>query len=81
MTVQVVFEQAMKLTDAERKDLVERLLPTIPEHSSADPAAVATAWHQEIIARLDRFDRGETAAIPGDKVFDRLERRFPERPA
>jgi putative addiction module component (TIGR02574 family) len=80
MTVQVVFEQAMKLTDAERKDLVRRLLPTLPEDESPDAAAVEAAWRQEIISRLDRFDRGETTAIPADEVFGRLERRFPERP-
>jgi putative addiction module component (TIGR02574 family) len=81
MTVQAVFEQAMKLTDAERKDLVRRLLPTLPDDGSPDAAAVGAAWRQEIIARLDRFDRGETTAVPADEVFDRLERRFPERPA
>jgi putative addiction module component (TIGR02574 family) len=80
MTVQTVFEQAMKLSDAERKDLVRRLMPTLPEGGSPDPTAVAAAWHQEITARLERFDRGETTAIPADEVFDRLERRFPERP-
>ena len=81
MTVQSVFEQAMKLSDTERKDLVRRLLPTLPEDGSPDAASVAAAWHQEITARLGRFDRGETTAIPADDVFDRLERRFPERPA
>ena len=81
MTVQAVFEQAMKLSDVERKDLVHRLLPTIPEDGAGGPAAIGAAWHQEIIARLERFDRGETTAIPVDEVFDRLERRFPERPA
>jgi hypothetical protein len=60
--------------------LVRRLLPTLPETGSADSAAVGAAWHREIVARLERFDRGETAAIPADEVFDRLARRFPERP-
>jgi putative addiction module component (TIGR02574 family) len=81
MTVQSVFEQAMKLTESERKDLVHRLLPTLPEDRDTDPAAVRAAWHQEITARLERFDRGETTAIPSEEVFDRLDRRFPERPA
>jgi putative addiction module component (TIGR02574 family) len=80
MTVQAVFEQAMKLTGPERQDLIRRLLPTLPEDGSADPADVGAAWHQEIIARLERYDRGETTAIPADEVFDRLDLRFPERP-
>ena len=81
MTVQSVYEQALKLSDTERKDLIRRLLPTIPEDGAADGAAIGAAWHQEIDARLERFDRGETTAIPADEVFDRLDRRFPERPA
>ncbi|HKB02770.1 MAG TPA: addiction module protein [Gemmataceae bacterium] len=81
MTVEIVFEQAMKLTEAERKDLVRRLMPTLPSDASADSEAVGPAWHREILARLERYDRGETTAIPADHVFERLERRFPERPA
>jgi hypothetical protein len=81
MTIDTVFEQAMKLTDAQRRDLVRRLLPTLPEAGTADPNSVGAAWHEEIVARLDRFDRGETTAVPADEVFDRMERRFPERPA
>ncbi len=78
MTVQAVFEQAMTLTEREREDLVRRLLPTLPADVSADPEAVAAAWHQEILDRLDRFDRGETKAIPSAEVFERLEQRFGE---
>jgi putative addiction module component (TIGR02574 family) len=80
MNVETVFEQAMKLTDNQRRDLVRRLLPTLPGETN-DPAAAETAWHQEIVARLERFDRGETTAIPAHDVFERLDRRFPERPA
>lgn len=78
MTVEAVFEQAMQLSEGEREDLVRRLLPTLPADDSADPGAVAAAWHQEILDRLERFDRGETKAIPAAEVFERLERRFGE---
>ena len=76
MSVETVFEQAMKLTDGEREDLVRRLLPTLPADESADREALAAVWHREILDRLDRFDRGETSAVPADEVFARLEKRF-----
>jgi putative addiction module component (TIGR02574 family) len=76
MTVEIVFEQAMKLTDGQREDLVRRLLPTLPAEESADRKTLAAAWHREILDRLDRFDRGQTSAIPADDVFARLEKRF-----
>jgi putative addiction module component (TIGR02574 family) len=75
MSVDTVFDQAMSLSEVEREDLVRRLLPTLPA-SDPDPEAVAAAWHSEILTRLDRFDRGETTAIPAAEVFDRLERKF-----
>jgi putative addiction module component (TIGR02574 family) len=76
MTVETIFEQAMTLTEDEREALVRRLLPTLPADEPTDPDALAAAWHQEIVDRLDRFDRGETSAVPADQVFARLEKRF-----
>ncbi len=80
MTVEAVFEQAMGLSAPEREDLVRRLLPTLPTSDAEPGGAVASAWHREVLARLDRFDRGETTAVPADEVFDRLERRFGGKP-
>jgi putative addiction module component (TIGR02574 family) len=75
MSVDAVFDQAMSLSEVEREDLIRRLLPTLPA-SDVDPGVVAAAWHSEILARLDRFDRGQTTAVPTAEVFDRLERKF-----
>ena len=76
MTIESVFEQAMQLTGTQRTSLVTRLLPTLPKDSASEDAAIADEWHQEIVDRLDRYDRGETTSIPEEEVYERLERRF-----
>ncbi|MSR52423.1 MAG: hypothetical protein EXS09_03920 [Gemmataceae bacterium] len=52
------------------------MLPTLPKDSSLEDAEVAAEWHQEIVDRLEPYDRGETTAIPEEEVFERLDRKF-----
>jgi putative addiction module component (TIGR02574 family) len=54
-------EQALRLHEQERADLVARLL------DSLDPVAeenVAEAWSQEVQERLEELDRGKVQPLP-----------------
>jgi len=61
-TVDELFEQAMKLTEAEREELANRLyqsfLPAMPG-SDDSPEEHEAAWAEEIERRLEMVERGE----------------------
>jgi putative addiction module component (TIGR02574 family) len=55
-----LFEAAMKLSEAERIVLAERLLDTV---SAASAPAFDTAWEMELERRAAEMDRSEDAGI------------------
>ena len=72
MTTQVqhVLEKAIGLPPGERAELVEGILSSFDFPSREDIDAL---WAREAEERIDAYDRGEVAAIPTAKVFEKLE--------
>lgn len=58
VTVDQVFEDAMKLPAEQRVDLLERLMEAM---DGEEPQAEGIDWDKEIERRLDRLDSGESA--------------------
>jgi hypothetical protein len=72
-TVDELFEQAMKLTDAERQDLTDRLfqsnLPEVPGEEIS-PEEWERVWGEEIKRRSDELHAG---AVQGIDAFESIE--------
>jgi putative addiction module component (TIGR02574 family) len=72
-----VWAKLEALSPADRDAIAERLLDRAgpvpdPPGEAVGPDEWKAAWHAEIVARLDRFDRGETKAIPMDEMVARM---------
>ena len=74
-TFDSITRQAMFLPPDQRLALAKQLLSTIESESEA--ASCAT-WHAEIVARIARYDAGQTKTIPASEVFAQLRREFQE---
>ena len=59
-----VLEAALALPEAEREELVERLLDSVEA-----PDALSPAWAAEVDRRLKEIDEGRAVLIPGEQVF------------
>jgi len=68
-----VLEQAVGLPPMERAALVEGILSSFDFPARAD---IDAAWAQEAEDRIDAYDRGELAAIPAAKVFEKIEKKY-----
>jgi putative addiction module component (TIGR02574 family) len=65
--------EALHLAPRERLELANTLLASVePESSDAN----AAAWETEIRRRIAEFDAGRVESIPGQDVFDDLDRRL-----
>ena len=73
-----LLQQALTLSTSDRELLAIRLYESL-QPAEGTPEEIAAAWHQEIHARLDQYDRGETKAIPADEVFAELKARLASR--
>lgn len=63
----------MQLPEDQKVTLAHRIL------ASAEPAAdaaVEALWDAEIVARIERLDRGETGRVEASVVFGELDRRL-----
>lgn len=68
-----VFDEALSLPADARIGLIERLvsslnLPTQPE--------IDRLWAEEAERRVAEIERGEVKLIPGEKVFERIRRKY-----
>lgn len=71
--VQQVLEKAAGLSPIDRAELVEGILASFDFPARAESDA---AWGREAEARIDAYDRGEIAAIPAARVFEKIERKY-----
>ena len=70
---QQVLERAVGLPPIERAELVEGILSSFDFPSRAD---VDVAWAREAEDRIDAYERGDIAAIPVSKVFEKIEKKY-----
>jgi len=68
----VIENEAMKLSDAERAVLVDRLLQTLETPN----ARGMQAWADEGERRLALFRAGKTTAVDGETVTDTLRKKL-----
>lgn len=70
MTIDVVIEQALKLSVEERTELVKRLLDSLDEATPADPDREA-AWTEVLDRRLREIRQGRVETIDAAEVIAR----------
>jgi len=75
--VELIVEEARKLTEAERAELFERLAIEFDgELADGTPEEIEAAWLEEVERRAAAFERGETTSVPSASVHDRIRRRL-----
>lgn len=67
-----MLKKLLTLPDGERARLAEQLLESLEPQSENN----RKLWAEEAESRIEAFERGELKAVPGEEVFDRLNRRF-----
>jgi putative addiction module component (TIGR02574 family) len=68
--VELIVEEARKLTEAERAELFERLAMEFDgEPADGTPEEIDAAWLEEVERRAAAFERGETTSRPFDEVM------------
>ena len=65
-------ELALTLEPAERAELAERLIDSLPPD---EQRAIDAAWADEAERRMDEFLAGRAQAIPAEDVFREIESR------
>ena len=70
---QQVLEEAVGLPPIERAELVEGILSSFDFPARAD---IDAAWAREAEDRIDAYERGDIAAIPASKVFEKIEKKY-----
>jgi putative addiction module component (TIGR02574 family) len=65
-----ILDRALRLSEAERRYLVEKLRETVQDEDP--PTELSPAWRQEIARRLERMDRGEAVLHDGEQVLREL---------
>ena len=78
-SVDQLFEQAMKLSEAEREELADRLfqstLPEVPGEEIS-PDEWEKAWGEEIKRRIEQMDRGEVDLKDAFESLEELRRQL-----
>jgi putative addiction module component (TIGR02574 family) len=70
---QQLLEKAVGLPPIERAELVEGILCSFDFPSRAD---IDVAWAREVEDRIDAYERGEIAAVPASRVFEKIENKY-----
>ncbi len=68
--------EAMELSRRERAELAHRLIVSLEEEPSDDPAEVEQAWTEEIQRRVAQLEAGTVELIPAEQVFAELRNRL-----
>ena len=74
--VKAVLEQAKRLSDEERAELLDELVALEQDHRSLDADAFAGAWRPELDRRWARFQRGETRAVDAREAIQAMRERL-----
>jgi hypothetical protein len=80
-TVDELFEQAMKLSEAEREELMDRLhLSLLPEVPGEDisPEEWERVWTEEIKRRSDELYEGKVKTVDAFEALEQLRRELYE---
>jgi putative addiction module component (TIGR02574 family) len=64
--------EALELTREERAQLAKRLIISLDEDASENPAEVERAWEEEIRRRIAELEAGTAELIPAEQVFAEL---------
>lgn len=67
--------EALELPSSDRAQLATRLIASLDEETTDDPAEVERAWGEEIRRRIAELDAGTAELIPADEVFAELRAR------
>lgn len=68
-----VFGEALSLPADDRLGLVEKLLCSLDLPTQGD---IDSLWAEEAERRVRQIDNGEVQLIPGDKVFEKIRRKY-----
>jgi|RhiMetStandDraft_4_1073278.scaffolds.fasta_scaffold764661_2 putative addiction module component (TIGR02574 family) len=61
--------QALKLSPADRDELVRSLIASVDDEPEDTPEAVARAWDAEIEQRISDLETGRTKGAPAEEVL------------
>jgi len=78
MTLDGVYEQAMRLSHVERERLMERLAEAL--NADESPEAIQASWEVEIDRRLDEVEKHPELLLDGEAVFAEFDAMFAARP-
>jgi putative addiction module component (TIGR02574 family) len=70
-TLETIEQEALTLSDADRTQLIERLLASLDPDPEIDGA-----WLVEAKRRDEEIESGEVKALPGEEVLARLKAEF-----
>ena len=73
MAAKDVLDQALRLSLAERSEIVRELIRSLDAEEGEDPDEVERAWAAELVQRAERALRGEPAGRDLATVCDELE--------
>ncbi len=63
-TAQQLYDEAMALPPAERRELAESILQSLPD--------TMAAWEAELQRRMEDIDSGRSPAVPWDEALQRI---------
>lgn len=64
-----VLEQALALSEEDRRRVAEALLDSVPEESEQE---IELAWRDEVLRRIGEVERGEVEPEPWSEVKQRI---------
>jgi putative addiction module component (TIGR02574 family) len=73
---ETVLQEALKLPEQERTEIVNALLESLEPVSEAN---VEAAWRQEVAARVAALEAGEVETTPWEEIRDGFMVRLSER--
>jgi hypothetical protein len=73
-TLDSLFDEALSLSDDDRLQLIERLIPTIQSEPSLEADQIS-----EVNCRITEVKTGTVKTIPGEQVFREIEQALASR--
>lgn len=75
--VDMIIEEARKLSPEEREELMRRLPVELDdEEADGTPEEVEAAWAEELDRRIAKAERGESIGSPAEEVHARVRERL-----
>ena len=75
MTLRDIIEEAKKLSDDEKVDLIDELYCMI-NMNREDEVTLTPAQSHDLDRRIEEYEAGKATMIPGDEVMERLRKRL-----